>query len=234
MERNILYRDIAEDIKKKIFANKYEVGSLLPTENELEEIYDVSKITVRNAIKVLANEGYVEKKSGRGTTILSNRLFNKLSTAESFSSVLENKGLELTKHVLSIEKIAPENAPVDFEISKMTGTVAQVKKMYMLDDKPYILFFHYLPFMLDESDKERFEQSSLYQVLKEKGETADRFNDSFEGYQLREWEQKLLQTTEKIGIKRIRRSLNNRNQLVEYSEGVYLTGINPYEIRYEV
>ena len=66
----VLYLEVADKIKEDIFSGKYPVGSMLPTESELEELFQVSKITVRKAIELLASDEYVAKKSGRGTTVL--------------------------------------------------------------------------------------------------------------------------------------------------------------------
>ncbi|WZU00109.1 GntR family transcriptional regulator [Erysipelothrix sp. D19-032] len=89
--KKLLYLEVAQQIKKDILSGRYPVGSYIPTERELEEMFVVSKITVRNAVEILSNEGYLEKKSGKGTTVLSNRLFNRLSKANSFSSILEKQ-----------------------------------------------------------------------------------------------------------------------------------------------
>ena len=42
----VLYLEVADKIKEDIFSGKYPVGSMLPTESELEELFQVSKITV--------------------------------------------------------------------------------------------------------------------------------------------------------------------------------------------
>ncbi len=58
----VLYLEVADKIKEDIFSGKYPVGSMLPTESELEELFQVSKITVRKAIELLASDEYVEEK----------------------------------------------------------------------------------------------------------------------------------------------------------------------------
>ncbi len=63
----------------------------------MEATFNVSKITVRKAIELLAADEYVEKRSGRGTTVLSNRPYNKLSKGTTFSQLLEKTGKEYTK-----------------------------------------------------------------------------------------------------------------------------------------
>ena len=62
----VLYLEVADKIKEDIFSGKYPVGTMLPTENELEEMFQVSKITVRKAIELLATDEYVEKKADEG------------------------------------------------------------------------------------------------------------------------------------------------------------------------
>ena len=54
------YEKILEDLRNDV----YPVNSLLPPEPKLEEIYHVSRTTVRRAIAQLADEGYVKVKQG--------------------------------------------------------------------------------------------------------------------------------------------------------------------------
>ncbi|KRK64504.1 transcription regulator [Companilactobacillus tucceti DSM 20183] len=234
MERIILYQQVADDLKRKILSGEYDVGDFLPTETELEKIYDVSKITVRNAIKVLVSEGYVEKQSGKGTTVISNRLFNRLSKAQSFSSILEHEGSELQKEILSVDEISADESPVKFDLNRLTGSITRITKIYRLNGRPYILLHHYLPFKLNDEMKYELEKVSLYQVIKEIGEMVNNFDDEFFAYKLNSDEQKQLESSEDIGIRRIRKSFNHHGHLIEYSEAIYLTSLNPYKIKYEI
>lgn len=234
MERIILYQQVADDLKKKILSGEYDVGDFLPTETELEKIYDVSKITIRNAIKVLVSEGYVEKQSGKGTTVISNRLFNRLSKAQSFSSILEHEGSSLEKNIISIDEVSIEDSPVKFDLNRLTGVISRITKIYKLNGKPYILLKHYLPFKLTDEMKYELEKVSLYQVIKEIGEMANNFDDEFFAHKLTTDEQKQLTTDEDIGIRRVRKSYNHHGKLIEYSEAIYLTTLNPYKIKYEI
>ena len=94
--KSVLYLEVADQIKEDILSGKYPVGTFLPTETELEEMFNVSKITIRRAIEMLATEEFVEKKSGRGTTVLSNRPYNKLSKAGTFTEfVKRDAGLSI-------------------------------------------------------------------------------------------------------------------------------------------
>ncbi|MFZ7131143.1 MAG: GntR family transcriptional regulator [Eubacteriales bacterium] len=54
-----IYKSIVEDIKSKINAGIYHSGDQLPTEADLKNIYNTSKSTVRKALKILSDEGYI-------------------------------------------------------------------------------------------------------------------------------------------------------------------------------
>lgn len=54
-----LYKFIVEDIKKKIIEGILNPGDKLPTEQEIAELYDASKSTVRKSMGILSNEGYI-------------------------------------------------------------------------------------------------------------------------------------------------------------------------------
>lgn len=63
------YQDIAEELKQKILRNEYERNTTIPSEFKLQEIYNVSRHTIRQAIAVLVNEGYLRKEKGSGTYV---------------------------------------------------------------------------------------------------------------------------------------------------------------------
>lgn len=54
-----IYRYIVDDIKGKINEGAYGYDEKLPTETELKDMYDTSKTTVRKALKILSDEGYI-------------------------------------------------------------------------------------------------------------------------------------------------------------------------------
>ena len=64
-----MYRQIADDLRRKIEAGEFEPGSQLPTEIELREQYEASRNTVSSAIKWLTTRGLVETLPGLGTFV---------------------------------------------------------------------------------------------------------------------------------------------------------------------
>jgi DNA-binding GntR family transcriptional regulator len=64
-----LYYQLENLLREKIVSGELEPGDKLPTELELIEQYGVSRITVRQALQALADEGLIERKQGRGTVV---------------------------------------------------------------------------------------------------------------------------------------------------------------------
>src|SRR5690242_15976851 len=64
-----MYRQIADDLRRKIESGELERGTQLPTEIDLREQYDASRNTVRDAIKWLITRGLVETRPGQGTFV---------------------------------------------------------------------------------------------------------------------------------------------------------------------
>lgn len=64
------YKMIMDDIKSKILSGEYTVFQKIPTEYELQKQYHVSRQTVRKAILVLSNEGFLRSEKGSGTYVI--------------------------------------------------------------------------------------------------------------------------------------------------------------------
>lgn len=226
--RKVLYIEIAQQIKEDIFQGKYPVGTMLPTETEFENLFDVSKITIRKAIELLAIDGFVKKQSGKGTEVVSNRLFNFLSKGDSFSSILEKNGVKIEKTVLSIETLT------DLSKLKYPQLPVQVRRIYYYENEPYILFTYYLPAAMHEITKAELESQSLYTLLAKKGYVVDKFLDAFEVATLDAFQQSILKIENTPVLQRQRQSIDYTGKVIEYSEAVYNTKIHSYLIEFNI
>src|SRR6202051_4029446 len=64
------YRDIATRLQKEIRLGKYPVGNLLPTETELMAQHSSSRQTVREALRILMDQGLIVRRAGLGSVII--------------------------------------------------------------------------------------------------------------------------------------------------------------------
>ena len=63
------YQQIYQILKEQILEEKYLVGDFLPSENDLKEHYQVSRDTIRKALKLLQEEGFIETVQGMGSQV---------------------------------------------------------------------------------------------------------------------------------------------------------------------
>ena len=65
--KQLKYFQLMEDLKEKILSGEIQAGDKLPSENELSKEYAISRQTVRKALQILQNMGYIYAEHGRGT-----------------------------------------------------------------------------------------------------------------------------------------------------------------------
>lgn len=105
------FHEIFLDLEKKILNNTYPPKSLLPSENQLMKIYSVSRETIRKALNLLTNAGYIQKKQGKGSFVLDFKRFDfPLSGLTSFKELQETQQIDSETIVTTLEKemISPE------------------------------------------------------------------------------------------------------------------------------
>lgn len=233
MTQGLLYQNIANSIKQDILSGKYPVGSYLLTEVQLEKLYNVSKVTIRQAVQILADEGYVVKKSGKGTRIVSNRLFNKLSKAVSYSTILE-KDHTLEKELVKFETVHLDKGDAAYE---SLGSIAhRLTRIYNLDGVPFIYFEHYFPHASINEDKalQEIKENSIYKWLSIHGYEVAGFSDSFDVIEAKEEVKKILNLKDSHILLRTRKSYDASGNVVELSYGHYNSKVKPYIVEYEI
>ena len=74
------YKKIYDKIVQLILTNQWAVGSNMKSENELIKLFGVSRLTIRNVLSILENEGRISRSRGKATLILDRLLQNSQET----------------------------------------------------------------------------------------------------------------------------------------------------------
>lgn len=67
-----VYQQIVSDMISRISQEEWTIGDKLPSENELSEEYDASRVTIRQALAKLKEDGLIDKQRGRGAFLKAN------------------------------------------------------------------------------------------------------------------------------------------------------------------
>lgn len=141
-----LYHQVLDEIHQRIVEGKWVKGQRVPSERQLADLLDVSRITVRHAVRLAAAEGLVEQRRGVGTFVLGpGRLEQDLAEVRSFEQTLAEQG-----HVASTEILRSERLISDMTLS---GTLeiepaALVYNLQLLgygDSSPVVYYDSYFP-----------------------------------------------------------------------------------------
>ncbi|KKO53879.1 GntR family transcriptional regulator [Paenibacillus sp. DMB20] len=228
-----LYVQLKNIIKDRILHGVYPLHENIPPEPQLEKEFGVSKITVRGAIQELVQEGYLEKGSGKGTKVIRNTSGTKLSRLKRFTEVLVEEGHQIQKVWLRSE--IAEN-PEGSEPWRLFGkSCLKLERVYVLDQKPYIHYTHYLSADIGELELNELKVQSLYELLEERHISFGRLRDEFAVAV------PPADVAEVLGVppgapllKRSRYSCSEEGSAVEYSEGFYNTELQSYVVNYDV
>ncbi|MBO0476578.1 trehalose operon repressor [Vagococcus sp. DIV0080] len=140
------FHEIFLDLEKKILTNDYPPQSLLPSENQLMKIYGVSRETIRKALNLLTNAGYIQKKQGKGSFVLDVKRFDfPLSGLTSFKELQANQHISNQTIVTTLEKefVTPQLSQVsDWQVGEEVWHLIRQRRIdgeVVILDKDYLL-----------------------------------------------------------------------------------------------
>lgn len=228
-----LYMQIANIIKDRILHGVYPIGLNIPSEPQLEQEFNVSKITVRGAIQELVQEGFLEKGSGKGTKVIRNTSSSKLSKWKKFTEILVDEGHQIRKQWLKAERVYNE---VESEAFRLFGErCIRLERIYSLNDIPYVHYTHYLVNGMDDLDLLDLNAQSLYELLEERSVSLEKLRDEFSvAVPPPDVEEILLLDKKCPLLMRTRYSYDELGKVTEYSVGFYNTELQNYVVNYEV
>jgi GntR family transcriptional regulator len=163
-----LYYQLKESILNAIKAKKFEVGERLPSERELAEYHNISRMTVKKAVDILVDNGYLIRKQGSGTFVTDYQQSYSISPLLSFSKEMEKKGINYTTKILSYTKIKDKKAAKKMNLSP-EAELLKLERLRLIEDKPFLLENTYLAFdNFKDLKKEDLENNSLFKIIKNK------------------------------------------------------------------
>jgi GntR family transcriptional regulator len=161
-----LYHQLKTLILQEIESGQWQPDQQLPTEEQLSARFHVSKITVRQALRELANLGRVRREQGRGTFVQKPSLEEGPRKLTGFTAEMRDHGLVATSQVLD-KGIIP--APSDVAAKLAIGPnepVFCLRRLRLADGTPVGVQTAYLPMaMVPGIDQVNFTDRSLYGLL---------------------------------------------------------------------
>lgn len=162
-----LYHQLETNLRERILAGEWTPGEQIPTEEQLGEMYGVSRITIRQAVRNLVDTGYLERGQGRGTFVREPVLVAGERGLRSFSEEMRALDLEPGAHMLEVGTV-PAGGGVAEHLGLEGGDlVHRVRRLRTGDGKPIGLQSAHLPAgRFPGLDDRLAAGTSLYQLLR--------------------------------------------------------------------
>lgn len=163
------YQILHKDIKSLILSGILKEEDYLPSENELCEKYQITRSTVRKALDLLVNEGYIVKKHGKGSMVSLKRNSLGILSFRGFSDVLGNNTRKIFSILLQDPVLIhwPKNFFYNLSEEESAVKTYFISRLRFVDDDPVMLEYTYLPnIKLDNFLTRPLVNHSLFQTLR--------------------------------------------------------------------
>jgi len=163
-----LYHQLMQRLSEDIERGTYPVGSRIPPEHKLEELYKVSRVTVRRALAELTDNGLLERKQGKGTFVSTPRISQDLKSIHSFHDACKQNGFQGGTVVIHIKEIQADETDVN-ELNLHTGDkVVETLRVRTADKIPVVLEKNHFSMAYAYLENENL-AGSLYNILRDYG-----------------------------------------------------------------
>jgi len=144
-----IYHQLYRILREKIKNGTFNIGEYLPPENTLAKSYHVSRLTVRQALAELVEEGLIKKRRGKGTLVVQPKNVENLTELRGFTDDARMLGYTPSSVVLE-NKLVDVPAIAMKRLNLQVGSkVVLLKRLRLLNETPYAIEWAYLNPALD-------------------------------------------------------------------------------------
>ena len=218
------YFQLKEIMRERIRSGEWKPGELIPSERELSEKYGISRMTARQAITELVNEGLFYREQGKGTFVSQRKITQQLIHLTGFTEDIRARGQRPGTKVLSAT-MQPADEETAEKLRINPGTpIFRLQRLRLADDEPLAIELSQISFKGCEGLlEEDLEHNSLYRLLEAKyGLALMEADQELEAGLTGSEEAQLLKISVASPVLFTRRiTYSDRNQPIEYAKAVY-------------
>jgi GntR family transcriptional regulator len=175
------YYQIKQTIKNWIISREFNPGDKIPSENQLSEIFNVTRLTVRQALAQLIQEGFITSRKGGGTYVTSDEnLINSFNIE--FTGFMDDLFYQVSKSKtksVEINRITIPKSMIDKLALGRDDEIILVKRVRLKKDTTFAYTINYLPVEIGEKlNKKDLLKKPLLQILEQ--DLGIKFTEAFQ------------------------------------------------------
>jgi len=218
------YYQIYEDLLKDIREGKFQEGDRFPSDTELVERYQVSRGTIREAVKLLLQRGFLIRQQGKGTFVTYRKIQQDPEKLIGFTELMKKHNIKPKARLIEVSTREPSRRIARLLKLEPNEKVVKIQRLRFGEDQPLIIersFFNYELFRpLLAYD---LENSSIFELLyKHTDIRLGEATQSIEAISATQSEQELLNVSVGTPLLLIKRLIKTKERkCFQYSEDVY-------------
>ncbi|MBA4493242.1 GntR family transcriptional regulator [Paenactinomyces guangxiensis] len=218
-----LYYQLKQWLTEQIERGELRPGDAIPSERELSEQFEISRMTVRQALLELVNEGKLVREKGKGTFVAEPKINQGLLKLTSFSEDMRSRGMKPGARLIhvNVEDVTPK---LEDTLQIKGGSIISITRLRLADDKPMAIETSHLPLsQFPELRQQDLHDQSLYQFLEHYyGITISYASQTIEVGMPSPRERELLQIREGVPVLRTERITYDENRSpIEFVQSSY-------------
>lgn len=212
-----VYYQLKEIIKEKITNGTWQVGQCIASERELTEAYGVSRMTVRQALGELVQEGLLVREKGKGTFVCEPKV--KQEDMMSFSDIIKKAGRSLITKVLAFEVInTPDELADTFNVEK----IYKINRLRLVDEEAVANEVVYIPCEYCGFVTKEDLEGSLFKLLEEKGYVIESTESALAAVIMDEELKNLFNVDKQVPLlKSHNAALNSEGEIIYVEDAIY-------------
>ncbi len=162
-----MYKKIEKHIKELINSKDLKQGDLIPSEKQLSEEFDVTRMTVRSALNNLVKEGYITRRRGIGSIVLGSKIYDNISAVSGFTREMNSKGHEVSNLLIGLQVVEADQELAKNLNVELGENVWEVKRVRIADKVKVSYMITYMPVKLFPNLNKKYCEGSLYQFVED-------------------------------------------------------------------
>lgn len=230
-DTNYKYTQLYDILVEKITSGEWKPHDRIPPEHELCRRYNLSRITVRDALDLLAKDGYIYKKQGKGTFVAVRQIEQKLTKFYSLREAIEAKGMVPSNKVLSFKKIPAVGKVKEALLLEDSALIYELIRCLYAEDTPYAVETSYIPVSIyPELTLDLIQEKGLYKSMQFFNIIPERARETLKAIPISREDALLLGVRSSDTAINIERITYSQNYIIEYTNAIIKSDFFSYTV----
>ncbi|WP_261806932.1 GntR family transcriptional regulator [Lapidilactobacillus luobeiensis] len=164
-----VYIKIHNQLKRDIESGVWKVGDRIPSERALSVQFKVSRMTLRQALQTLVEEGILERRVGAGTFVARQKVQEKMSGITSFTELMRSQGKFPSSQTISYRTVSPSLSEQERLNLGETDKVVRMERIRLADSLPICFEVATIPADMVKNFSRAEVTESFYATMEQKG-----------------------------------------------------------------